>query len=512
MIMCTTFLQIDILYPLASESLKWTECSNLPVDMYNAQAVWLKDKLYVGGGQTPKAFVPDDALCLYVYTPDKDTWNSLETPVSRFALTTYRAQLVIVGGVIYHNDGLGSLRIPTNKLWILNGQNQLDDTVIPPMMKERFHVSSVEYKERILVAGGYCWEIEVNNVEVYDGHQWVKVQCLPKACSKMKSAILNGFWYLMGGETQGKVVYYASLNALVGIGHSSGWKRLKDVPHEYSSPVVFRNRFMAIGGSIGTALLQSSIYSYSAYTQSWIYEGDIPTKLSCICTAILPVGKLTIIGGQRFGVPESHVYQAILNGKEHVILNIIAKILVSYTYSHSNVYLCFCIAVVFNPDSQFSMKVLSMLDKAHIIQLQEIETHVQQLQSIIKVKHIDANKGYNSLLNLWIKGHSSLHPTWRHLFWVLREIKLNHMADQIESYFQLLAIDHEHVNFGNESSERNNTEEGKQLILCPSHYCMWSFPKALSYTTMYFKIQGSLNTGAYERREACRFAALICSC
>ena len=320
MIVGTTFIQIDILYPLTS--LKWTECSNLPVDMCDAQAVWLKDKFYVGGGQTPKAFIPDDALCLYVYTPNKDTWNSLETPVSGFALTTYRSQLVIVGGVIYNRDcGLG-LRIPTNKLWILNGQNQLDDTVIPPMIKERFHSSSVEYKERILVAGGYNWKVEVNSVEVYDGHQWAKAHCLPKACSKMKSAILNGFWYLMGGETQGKVVYYAFLNALVGIGHSSGWKRLKDVPHENSSPVVFRNRLMAIGGSTGTALPHSSIYSYSAYTQSWIHEGDIPTKLSCTCTAILPVGKLTVIGGQRFGALEleSRVYQATLNGKKHVIL------------------------------------------------------------------------------------------------------------------------------------------------------------------------------------------------
>lgn len=123
----------------------------------------------------------------------------------------------------------------------------------------------------------------------------------------------------------------------------------------------------------------------------------------------------------------------------------------------------FLFAVVFNPDSQFSMKVLSMLNEAGIINLQEIEAHTQQLQSIIKVKHFEANKGYDSLLRLWIKGHGGLHPTWRHLFWVLREIKLNHMADQIESHFHLLAIDHEQVR--SEPSERSNTdEEGKHYI------------------------------------------------
>ena len=117
------------------------------------------------------------------------------------------------------------------------------------------------------------------------------------------------------------------------------------------------------------------------------------------------------------------------------------------------------IAVVFNPDNQFSMKVLSMLNEAGVINLQEIEAHTQQLQSIIKIKHSEANKGYDSLLHLWIKGHGSLHPTWRHLFWILREIKLNHMADQIESHFQLLASDHEQVNFRSEPSERNNMDE-----------------------------------------------------
>ena len=136
------------------------------------------------------------------------------------------------------------------------------------------------------------------------------------------------------------------------------------------------------------------------------------------------------------------------------------------------------------------MKVLSMLDEARIIQLQEIETHAQQLQSIIKVKHVEANKGYDSLLNLWIEGHGSLHPTWRHLFWILREIKLNNMADQIESHFQLLTIDHDQVDFGNEPSEGNNIdEEGNiNIQVLPFHYCMEFY--LLLYTTLHTSRSG----------------------
>ena len=284
--------------------------------MRDAQAVWLKDKLYIGGGLTSKSFNPSDAIHLYVYSPNTDTWNTLNTPVCKFALTTYRFQLVIVGGWEHYDKcGLGWQASPTNKLWVLNEHDQLDATVIPPMITKRFHASSVEYKDRLLVAGGYCWETEVDVVEVYSGCQWTKAQSLPKPCSKMKSAILNGFWYLMGGETQAKTVYYASLDALVDLSQYPGWKRLKDVPYERSSPAVFRNRLMAIGGGANANSAHSSIYSFSAYTQSWVHEGDMPTKLSCTCTSILSTGKLTIIGGQRFGVLQSCVYQADLNGK-----------------------------------------------------------------------------------------------------------------------------------------------------------------------------------------------------
>ena len=59
----------------------------------------------------------------------------------------------------------------------------------------------------------------------------------------------------MGGMGQGKEVYYASLDSLVASCQPSEkplpsvWKRLPDVPHDYSSrTVVFGNRLIAVGG------------------------------------------------------------------------------------------------------------------------------------------------------------------------------------------------------------------------------------------------------------------------
>ena len=46
-----------------------------------------------------------------------------------------------------------------------------------------------------------------------------------------------------------------------------------------------------------------------------------------------------------------------------------------------------------------------------------------------------------SLLKMWIQGRASLRPTWRHFFWALREIKLNHLADQMETFLSGVAVD-----------------------------------------------------------------------
>jgi hypothetical protein len=47
----------------------------------------------------------------------------------------------------------------------------------------------------------------------------------------------------------------------------------------------------------------------------------------------------------------------------------------------------------------------------------------------------------SSLLEMWVQGRASLRPTWRHFFWALREIKLNHLADQIEASLTGVAVE-----------------------------------------------------------------------
>ena len=83
---------MNLLHPLAT--LEWKECREMPVDMSNAQAVFLKDKLYIGGGTASS-----DSSRLVIYDFINDSWEMLNTPTAWYSLTAYHSQLVLVGGV-----------------------------------------------------------------------------------------------------------------------------------------------------------------------------------------------------------------------------------------------------------------------------------------------------------------------------------------------------------------------------------------------------------------------------
>ena len=306
-------LQVDILHPFAS--LEWSECKELPVGMCDAQAVWLEGKIYMGGGDTSGSYRNDARL--YIYTPAIDTWDTIDTPVYWFALTTYNSHLVLVGGVEYAGDVV--LGPDTNKLWTLDEQNKLQEN-LPPMRVRRCCVTALSHEDHILVAGGmHNGGIGLDVVEVYGNHNWSSAQCIPKPCIEMKSTVLDGHWYLMGGYEQGTVVYCASLDSLIAscqpseTSHpTSLWKRLPDVDNVNSTPSVFGNRLTAIGGIGDTYLPISSIHAFFPHTWSWVHVGDLPNAGCQTCTMVLPSGELIVIGG--FLSNTNKVYKATLNG------------------------------------------------------------------------------------------------------------------------------------------------------------------------------------------------------
>ena len=293
-------VQIDILHPFIS--LEWREWRETPVDVSGAwHAVWLKDKVYVGG-MTSGSFKDDARLCTYI--PTTDTWDTpIDTPVCYSALTTYHSQLVLVGGREY--SGYGSIGILTNKLWTLSEHGQWQETLPPMPTPCGIGASAVSLGDHLLVIGG---AYPNNKAYVYNGHHWASAQDLPRQLFSIRSTVFNGHWYLMGGlyQSQKTNVYSASLDSLIASCQpsetsqpSSVWKRLTDVPNINCYPAVFGNRLIAVGGR-GFVSTPTSLYAYSSFTQSWVYVGDASDPPSCAvsCAVVLPSNKLMIVRGQ----------------------------------------------------------------------------------------------------------------------------------------------------------------------------------------------------------------------
>ena len=288
--------QVTLLHPRAT--LEWRQCTSLPVEMCDAQAVVLNNKVYVGGG-----FTGDNTTLsnIYTYDPTMDTWETLQSPTRYSALTTYHNKLRLVGGVE------ASTHQTTNQLWVFEEGEQTWTQPLPPMPTRRWGASAVSTQDHLIVAGGHSSRHlnTVDTVEVFDGLQWVTADPLPKSCRNMKSTIHDGHYYLMGGDGQGTSVFYTSLQSLVdkatqhpptsptNTDQPSVWKTLPNTPHQCSSTTIFGGALVAVGG----LHYQSSLHLYSPLTQSWLPAGEMPVGVTSTCTVTLPTGEMMVIGG-----------------------------------------------------------------------------------------------------------------------------------------------------------------------------------------------------------------------
>ena len=85
--------------------------------------------------------------------------------------------------------------------------------------------------------------------------------------------------------------------------------------------------------------------------------------------------------------------------------------------------------VSFNPDSFFDMKALNFLEKAGI---PVMSTYTQYIQNILGLPMTHDQE--SDLINYCIRSVWQVSPTWNNLLHILRVLKLDDLAQKIESY------------------------------------------------------------------------------
>ena len=111
------------------------------------------------------------------------------------------------------------------------------------------------------------------------------------------------------------------------------------------------------------------------------------------------------------------------------------------------------------------METFSRLEQIGIRPLLELEAYKRPLQSVVGMDKVDLPiVDSSSLLEMWAQGCASLRPTWRHFFWALREIKLNHLADQIEASLSGVAVEQAAISEETEGREEDNKPEQGEVM------------------------------------------------
>ena len=314
------FPQKNLFHPLVS--LEWESCASLPTvwDMQDVQAVVLNNKVYVSPAdivdRIGRGVLKMNTGIICIYDVSGNSWKEIKSATSQHALAVYNNQLVLVGG----KDP--STHACTNELRVLQDEELGWTQPLPPMPTERCNPSAAGIGSHLAVAGGHGpirhYPIPLDTVEIFDSQEWRVAESLPKPSYRMKSVLQDNTWYLMGGRGQGREVYCTLLNDLIatpnpGITRSI-WRKLPDVPFENSTPAVFMNELIAIGGEVVNRLSSlfpsqytSKIHAYSTSVHSWVHVGDTtlpsedkPTAYCSTCATTLPSGELFMVGAVNY--------------------------------------------------------------------------------------------------------------------------------------------------------------------------------------------------------------------
>ena len=281
-------------------SLQWEKQADLPEVVYDGCAAVVGSFAYIGGGTCRGGF--DNECTVFKYHYRKNNCCTLPTSGRhKFAMISFQNQLILVGGATPGNVYLDSLLV-----W--DEEENCWDEKFPPMQTPRMQACAVSQDKHIVVAGEKVSNT-LNSVEVFDGKcdQWHEVgrAPLPSAIYAPTSAVLEGYWYIMGGFGQKKAVYRVSLQSLIDSALkvdseevNPGWELLPDTDFERSTAAAFGNTVLSIGGS-RTFGATAAVRVYFPAMNRWLTINEpLPIPFHSSAAVVTPEKELLVLGGR----------------------------------------------------------------------------------------------------------------------------------------------------------------------------------------------------------------------
>ena len=296
-------LCLFVLLQIRQGQIKWTQCCDLPVGMFQAQGVYLKGKIYIGGGNTGD---PITETLVFEYNPRTDSWQPLPpTYTTNFGLCKLEGELILVGGII---DGTKV----TSSVMVFDSFTKRWKESLPAMEMARHSPSCVSTRSAIVVFGGVSLTGELlSSIEVMksENFQWYTAGYLSRSAILCHSspALIYESIYLLGGyksstaNSSSKEAHSSPISLLLSYTGMTpyAWSPLPSLPHHQSTAACIGSCLVAMGGanSAYTPPIHRSIHAYSPSANAWVYVGELPYAF-CHGTAVsLPNNEFYVIGG-----------------------------------------------------------------------------------------------------------------------------------------------------------------------------------------------------------------------
>ena len=313
----------------------WKPCSDLPVGMFSAQAVVIRDKVYCGGGTTTssslvavtqavlKLFASSDTAAaaaaaaaaaqyqVFCYSPSEDTWKALPACCVRyFGLGSMRGKLVTVGGRKKSDD------IVTNLMYEFDEVTQSWKQSYPPMPTARHSPAVLSHHSALIVAGGNIGAFRstlTTAVELFreETSQWHTTEPLPFRWIHSSSSLndINNRWYLLGGRVKESQEIDSNQTNQAVCAHVNLLLQ-KALPREQASTDKESTPAWEVLPNT-LPYKETAIQVYSPLIHAWIHINDLPAPRTEATAVMLSPKELLIIGGWNLGKQKS-VYKGRL--------------------------------------------------------------------------------------------------------------------------------------------------------------------------------------------------------
>ena len=254
--------------------------------------------------------VNEDCLVLECnMTEEGPQWRAIVAPTAYFSMGAVDNQLIIAGGGV-------SKYGPSDKVSVLDGDNETWTQPFPAMPTAKFWPSAIGYKWWLVVAGGMAGDEYLNVVEVLDTSSkfWYKASPLP-TCPTCQPplAIIQDTLYI-AWEDPDNQPFFAQIPISTLISKAtaltcnepgpSEWKLLPATLTCEPALVSFHGHLLAVGDS---TVPSSTIAMYLPHIQQWQKVAELPTsRAGCACCFLPATKELMVVGGYKVNEDKLH--------------------------------------------------------------------------------------------------------------------------------------------------------------------------------------------------------------